>query len=88
MTAPVAEELERDLLRGLLEELPDEEPEVEAETPVRQLVIINWSGELDKMWPKGAACGSRGGPPSPTPLFRGTGRAQPPGVKWAVIWTR
>jgi len=51
MTAPVAEELERDLLRGLLEELPDEEPEVEAETPVRQLVIINWSGEFDRVMP-------------------------------------
>jgi peroxiredoxin family protein len=60
MTAPVAEratvissetELERDLLRGLLEELPDEEPAVEAETPVRQLVIINWSGEFDRVMP-------------------------------------
>ena len=51
MTAPVAEELERDLLRGLLEELPDEEPEVEAQTPVRQLVIINWSGEFDRVMP-------------------------------------
>ena len=25
--------------------------ESEAETPVKQLVIINWSGELDKIWP-------------------------------------
>jgi peroxiredoxin family protein len=60
MTAPVLEpvttvnpdtELERDLLRGLLEELPDEEPAVEAETPVKQLVIINWSGEFDRVMP-------------------------------------
>lgn len=51
MTAPVAEELERDLLRGLLEELPDDEPEIEAEVPVRQLVIINWSGEFDRVMP-------------------------------------
>lgn len=58
MTAPVAErditkpetELERDLLRGLLEE-PIDEPETEAETPVRQLVIINWSGEFDRVMP-------------------------------------
>ncbi|HEY8134903.1 MAG TPA: DsrE/DsrF/DrsH-like family protein [Candidatus Limnocylindrales bacterium] len=60
MTAPVAEpetiispetELERDLLRGLLEEAPDDEPQTEAETPVRQLVIINWSGEFDRVMP-------------------------------------
>lgn len=60
MTAPVTEretvvgsetELERDLLRGLLEEAPDDEPELEAETPVKQLVIINWSGEFDRVMP-------------------------------------
>lgn len=33
------------------EALPVAEPEIEAETETRQLVIINWSGELDKMWP-------------------------------------
>ena len=57
MTAPVAE---RDLL-GFLEaavsETPVEttkpavEPEVASETPVRQLVIINWSGEFDRVMP-------------------------------------
>jgi peroxiredoxin family protein len=59
MTAPVLErdtaikpgtELERDLLRGLLEE-PIDELESESETPVRQLVIINWSGEFDRVMP-------------------------------------
>ena len=63
MTAPVLEretgvtseaELERDLLRGLLEE-PADEPDLEgvteAETPVRQLVVINWSGEFDRVMP-------------------------------------
>ena len=57
MTAPVAE---RDLL-GFLEaavsETPVEttkpavEPTVASETPVRQLVIINWSGEFDRVMP-------------------------------------
>ena len=57
MTAPVAE---RDLL-GFLEaavsETPVEtikpavEPEVASETPVRQLIIINWSGEFDRVMP-------------------------------------
>jgi peroxiredoxin family protein len=57
MTAPVAE---RDLL-GFLEaavsEAPVETtkpavaPEVASETPVRQLVIINWSGEFDRVMP-------------------------------------
>jgi peroxiredoxin family protein len=63
MTAPVIErdtaigpeaELERDILRGLLEEPLDElenEPQSDAETPVRQLVIINWSGEFDRVMP-------------------------------------
>ena len=57
MTAPVAE---RDLL-GFLEaavsETPVEttkpavEPTDASETPVRQLVIINWSGEFDRVMP-------------------------------------
>jgi len=57
MTAPVAE---RDLL-GFLEaavsETPVEAiqpvvtPETASETPVRQLVIINWSGEFDRVMP-------------------------------------
>jgi peroxiredoxin family protein len=57
MTAPV---VERDLL-GFLEaavsEAPVEvtttvaAPESSAETPVKQLVIVNWSGELDRIWP-------------------------------------
>ena len=57
MTTPVAE---RDLL-GFLEaavsETPVEttkpavEPTVASETPVRQLVIINWSGEFDRVMP-------------------------------------
>jgi peroxiredoxin family protein len=29
----------------------DPDAETDAQTPVRQLVIINWSGELDKIWP-------------------------------------
>jgi peroxiredoxin family protein len=63
MTAPVIErdpvatsetELERDLLRGLLEEPidePESQPESAAETPVRQLIVINWSGEFDRVMP-------------------------------------
>ena len=57
MTAPVTE---RDLL-GFLESAVSEAPveatksvaasENPAETAVKQLVIINWSGELDKIWP-------------------------------------
>ena len=27
------------------------EAESDAETPVKQLVIVNWSGELDRIWP-------------------------------------
>jgi peroxiredoxin family protein len=27
------------------------EAEPEAETPVKELVIVNWSGELDRIWP-------------------------------------
>jgi peroxiredoxin family protein len=30
---------------------PHEATATEAEAPTRQLVIINWSGELDKIWP-------------------------------------
>ena len=33
------------------EVLPDANAETEAEAPTKQLVIINWSGELDKIWP-------------------------------------
>jgi peroxiredoxin family protein len=29
----------------------DPEPETEAETPIRQLVVINWSGEFDRVMP-------------------------------------
>jgi peroxiredoxin family protein len=59
MTAPVAApqtgstseiEVERELFRGLLEKA-GEEPQIEAETPLRQLVIINWSGEFDRVMP-------------------------------------
>jgi peroxiredoxin family protein len=31
--------------------LPRVEPETEAETPVKQLVIINWSGDFDRVLP-------------------------------------
>ena len=64
---------------------PEEVRAIELYSDIRkdQLVI-----ELDKMWPKGAACGSVGARPSPTPAVRGRGAAQPPGIKWAVIWTR
>jgi len=56
MTAPTIE-LERELLEAAVSEAPVEEieavPAIGAgeEEAVRQLVIINWSGELDKIWP-------------------------------------
>lgn len=34
-----------------LENQPGPAPETEAETPTKRLVIVNWSGELDKLWP-------------------------------------
>ena len=54
-----------DLLEAAVTEVPVEEIEAlfragpatsavtaeEAETPTKQLVIINWSGELDRIWP-------------------------------------
>ena len=51
------------MLESAITEVPDEEiealfrstaqaqPESDAEAKTRQLVIINWSGELDKIWP-------------------------------------
>jgi peroxiredoxin family protein len=54
---PVREAL--DLFEAAITEVPVEETEALAgsaeptsvEAPTRQLVIINWSGELDKIWP-------------------------------------
>jgi peroxiredoxin family protein len=54
---PVREAL--DLFEAAITEIPVEETEALAgsaeptsvEAPTRQLVIINWSGELDKIWP-------------------------------------
>ena len=58
--APVEPGVDRDLL-GFLEAAVSEAPieeldtqpatETEAETPVKQLVIINWSGEFDRVLP-------------------------------------
>jgi hypothetical protein len=53
--------------------------EVYSDIPKDQMVI-----ELDKMWPRGGICGSNRQSLAP----RGRGRASPPSVKWAVIWTR
>jgi len=45
------------LLDSAVSEAPVEDPlaaavaETEVEAPVKQLVIINWSGELDRIWP-------------------------------------
>jgi peroxiredoxin family protein len=43
------------LLEAAVSETPFEEVDAsafkEAETPTKQLVIINWSGELDRVWP-------------------------------------
>lgn len=52
MTAPTID-VERELLEAAISETPVEEIAAEpaGDTAVRQLVIINWSGELDKIWP-------------------------------------
>jgi len=60
MTAPAAEPIEHDVL-GFLESAVNESPveamkpaaapDTEIETPARQLVIINWSGEFDRVMP-------------------------------------
>ncbi|MEX2547799.1 MAG: DsrE/DsrF/DrsH-like family protein [Chloroflexota bacterium] len=42
--------LAAEVSEGLIEE-PAPPPDTEAETPTKQLVIINWSGELDRIWP-------------------------------------
>ena len=57
MTTPVAEQDLLSLLESAVNEAPVEtiapaaETHTQAEAPVRQLVIINWSGELDRVWP-------------------------------------
>lgn len=66
MTTPTIEKAaaeplaERDLLGSPetpISQAPIKEPDVEpavdaaAETPVKQLVIVNWSGEMDRVWP-------------------------------------
>jgi peroxiredoxin family protein len=62
MTAPTIDierptDIERELLEAAISETPVEEIEelpaigADAEQAVKQLVIINWSGELDKIWP-------------------------------------
>lgn len=56
--------------------------EIYSDIPKDQMVI-----GLDNMWPRGAACGSGGGSGGRA-APRGRGRASPPSVKWAVIWTR
>jgi peroxiredoxin family protein len=52
MTAPTID-IERELLESAISETPVEEIEAgpAGDEAVRQLVIINWSGELDKIWP-------------------------------------
>jgi peroxiredoxin family protein len=52
MTAPTID-IERELLESAISETPVEEIEAgpAGDEAVRQLVIINWSGELDKLWP-------------------------------------
>jgi peroxiredoxin family protein len=53
--SPVVEDQLKSLLEAAVTEVPVEETEAaaeqSAETPVRQLVIINWSGEFDKVLP-------------------------------------
>jgi peroxiredoxin family protein len=58
MTAPTIDverpiDIERELLEAAISETPVEEIEagLAGDEAVRQLVIINWSGELDKIWP-------------------------------------
>jgi peroxiredoxin family protein len=57
MIAPTIERELEALLEAAVSETPIEEIEVapavdtSAEQAVRRLVIINWSGELDKIWP-------------------------------------
>ncbi|MEP7379976.1 MAG: DsrE/DsrF/DrsH-like family protein, partial [Chloroflexota bacterium] len=57
MTAPVAERDLLNFLESAVSETPVEEtsttaaPDTAAETPVKQLVIINWSGEFDRIMP-------------------------------------
>ncbi len=57
MTTPVAEQDLLSFLESAVNEAPVEtiapaaETHTQAEAPVRQLVIINWSGELDRVWP-------------------------------------
>lgn len=57
MTAPVAERDPLSFLESAVSETPIEAtlttaaPDTAAETPVRQLVIINWSGEFDRVMP-------------------------------------
>ena len=57
--------------------------EIYSDVQKDQLVL-----ELNKMWPPGAPCGSGGGRLSTGSTYRGRGRAAPPSVRWAVIWTR
>ena len=57
MTAPTIERELASLLEAAVSETPIEEIEARpavdtsAERAVKRLVIINWSGELDRMWP-------------------------------------
>jgi peroxiredoxin family protein len=57
MTAPTIERELASLLEAAVSETPIEEIEARpavdtsAEQAVKRLVIINWSGELDRMWP-------------------------------------
>jgi peroxiredoxin family protein len=54
-TSPIVDEQVRALFEAAVTEVPVEEIEAaaaqEAETATRQLVIINWSGEFDKILP-------------------------------------
>lgn len=55
MTAPVADKDLLSFLESAVNETPVEAslpaPETETGTPLRQLVIINWSGEFDRVMP-------------------------------------
>ena len=53
--SPVVDEQLNALFEAAVTEVPVEEVEAagaaESETPVRQLVIVNWSGEFDRVLP-------------------------------------